>query len=147
MLLSDYEETRPTAATVRRAELETTTGRASVSETYSTLFPRRRQVASFLRVGRSRGVKREDLAAMMGMDERALRRQIQRERKTGAVILADCKNGYFLPESPADVQAFIRQMYHRAAEIREICKAAEEVLLEMTGQTVIEGWADDGREE
>ena len=102
---------------------------------------------SFLRVGRSRGVKCNDLADMMGLDERTLRRKIQSERKTGAVIMADCKNGYFLPEGPADVQAFIRQMYHRAAEIREICKAAEEALLEMTGQTVIEGWADDGREE
>ena len=102
---------------------------------------------SFLRVGRSRGVKCYDLADMMGLDERTLRRKIQSERKTGAVIMADCKNGYFLPEGPADVQAFIRQMYHRAAEIREICKAAEEALLEMTGQTVIEGWADDGREE
>lgn len=141
------QKTRPGEATPRRAGTEKATGQASVSEIYSTLIPRRRQVASFLRVGRSRGIRRNDLANMMGLDERALRRQIQCERKTGAVIMADCKNGYFLPEGPADVQAFIRQMYHRAAEIREICKAAEEALLEMTGQTVIEGWADDGREE
>lgn len=138
-------KTSPSAATLGLAGAERATGPSSIPDGYFTPTHRRRQVASFLRVGRSRGVKREDLAAMMGMDERALRRQIQRERKTGAVILADCKNGYFLPESPADVQAFIRQMYHRAAEIREICKAAEEVLLEMTGQTVIDGWADDGR--
>ncbi len=70
--MSDYEETRPGEATPRRAGTEKTTGQASIPNSYSTTIPRRRQVASFLRVGKEHAIKREDLAALTGMGERAL---------------------------------------------------------------------------
>ena len=134
------EKAHPTAATVERAEMETATWQASVSEFHSTLIPHRRQVASFLRVGRSRGVRREDLASMMGMDERALRRQIQRERQQGTLIISDCHNGYYLPETTEDIRIFVAQMQHRAREINAVTLAAERALAEAEGQTMMEGF-------
>ena len=133
------EKAHPTAATVERAEMEMTTGQASVSKVYSTLIPRRRQVSSFLRVGKEHAIKREDLAALTGMGERVLRRQIQRERQQGNLIISDC-HGYFLPETTEDIRIFVAQMRHRAREINAVTLAAERALAEAEGQTMMEGW-------
>ena len=133
-------KTSPSAATLGLAGAERATGPSSIPDGYFTPTHRRRQVASFLRVGRSRGVKREDLAAMMGMDERALRRQIQRERQQGSLIISDCRSGYFLPETTEDIRIFVAQMKHRAREINSVCRAAEIALAEAEGQTMMEGF-------
>lgn len=128
------------AATSAGARAERTAGQASVSEDHFIPIPRRRQVVSYLHTGRSSEVKREDLAAMMGMGERALRRQIQRERQQGNLIISDCHNGYFLPRSVDELSTFVKSMRHRAKEIYSVCRAAETALAEAEGQLAFPGW-------
>lgn len=97
-------------------------------------------ISGLLKVGASNGTTLHDLVALTGMSEREIRRRIQAERKAGKLILADCKNGYFLPTSTLDIQRFISSMSRRSREIKAISHAAENALLKMTGQERMDGW-------
>lgn len=99
-------------------------------------------VSDLLHPGAGNGIKLPELAALVGQDEREVRRRIQAERKAGKLILSDCLHGYFLPERPEDVQRFARSMGRRAAEIASIARAAEATLADMAGQERIAGWND-----
>ncbi len=97
-------------------------------------------ISDLLHEGAEKGTTLAELVQLTGEDERSIRRRIQAERKAGKLILADCKNGYFLPTSTLDIQRFIRSMSRRSREIAEISHAAEDALLKMTGQETLRGW-------
>ncbi len=134
------KENRPDAATSERIGAGKAAWGAFFPYHDFNTVPRRRQVSSFLRVGKEHAIKLGDLAALTGMGERALRRQIQRERQRGALIISDCRSGYFLPETAEDIRVFVGQMKHRAREINSVCRAAEIALAEAEGQTMMEGF-------
>ena len=100
----------------------------------------RLHISDFLHVGSENGVTLHELVQITGEDERMIRRRIQAERKAGALILADCRSGYFLPADANDVRRFIRSMSRRAREISVVSRAAEDALARMTGQEILEGW-------
>ena len=101
------------------------------------------QIFALLHTGAENGTTLRELVAAIGLNERAVRLKIQQERRAGKLILSNNKDGYFLPERPADVQRFARSMSRRAAEIASIAHAAESALADMGGQEAITGW-DDG---
>lgn len=97
-------------------------------------------ISDLLHEGAEKGTTLAELVQLTGEDERSIRRRIQAERKAGKLILADCKNGYFLSTSTLDIQRFIRSMSRRSREIAAISHAAEDALLKMTGQETLRGW-------
>ena len=97
-------------------------------------------ISDLLHEGAENGTTLAELVQLTGEDERSIRRRIQAERKAGKLILADCKNGYFLPTSTLDIQRFISSMSRRSREIAAISRAAEDALLKMTGQETLWGW-------
>lgn len=97
-------------------------------------------ISDLLHEGAEKGTTLAELVQLTGEDERSIRRRIQAERKAGKLILADCKNGYFLPTSTLDIQRFISSMSRRSREISAISYAAEDALLKMTGQETLRGW-------
>lgn len=97
-------------------------------------------ISDLLHEGAEKGTTIAELVQLTGEDERSIHRRIQAERKAGKLILADCKNGYFLPTSTLDIQRFIRSMSRRSREIAAISHAAEDALLKMTGQETLRGW-------
>ena len=97
-------------------------------------------ISDLLHEGAEKGTTLAELVQLTGEDERSIRRRIQTERKAGKLILADCKNGYFLPTSTLDIQRFISSMSRRSREIAAISHAAEDALLKMTGQETLRGW-------
>lgn len=97
-------------------------------------------ISDLLHEGAEKGTTLAELVQLTGEDERSIRRRIQAERKAGKLILADCKNGYFLPTSTLDIQRFIRSMSRRSREIAAISHAAEDALLKMTGQETLREW-------
>ena len=101
---------------------------------------RQLKIADLLHTGAEHGLTLRELVEMTGEDERAIRRKIQLERKSGQIICADCKNGYFRPADAIDVQRFIRSMSRRSKEIAAVSRAAEDALSRMTGQETVEGW-------
>lgn len=99
-------------------------------------------ISDLLHPGAENGIKLLELAALVGEDERIVRRRIQAERKAGKLILSDCLHGYFLPASEQEARRFIRSMSGRAAEIAAVSRAAEAALADMAGQTMVEGWGN-----
>ena len=97
-------------------------------------------ISDLLHKGRDNGLTLQDLVRLTGIDERTIRRRIHAERKSGILIMADCVNGYFLPEDTHDVRRFIHSMSNRSKEIAAISRAAEDVLAKMDGQERIGGW-------
>ncbi len=120
-------ETPTGAATSAGARAERTTGQASISFTYSNTTAAHGQplIADFLGHDRESARKGWELCAALHMDSRTLRQQIERERRAGALIVSDNKNGYWLTDDPAEAQAFARSMRHRARQIVKIAQAVE----------------------
>lgn len=118
------KNTRPEAATSRRAGRESAwTGGNSRSQS-TTAADGSQVVSSLLMEGRSNALHLADLVRLTGWPERDVRKAIQRERQRGSPILSDNKNGYFLPQSEAEKAQFVCSMRCRA---REILRAANAV--------------------
>ncbi len=83
------------------------------------------RIAGLLLTGTENAVSRRDLIALTSLSDRELRRMIERERRAGALILSDNRNGYFLASDPAEAQRFARSMRHRAREILRTARAIE----------------------
>ncbi len=78
--------------------------------------------------GGTNAIPAADIARMVGMSERRVRRQVETERLAGAVILIN-EGGYFLPsEDPAiarwEVQAWISQRTATAGTILQTAEMA-----------------------
>ncbi|NCE63569.1 hypothetical protein D1159_03000 [Pseudoflavonifractor sp. 524-17] len=65
------------------------------------------------------------LESLTNLPGREVRRQIERERRAGALIISDNQHGYFLTDDPAEAQRFARSMQHRAREILRTARAIE----------------------
>ncbi len=92
--------------------------------TWKGWYPMR--VADLLPHGAENGVNLRYLEKMTGLDGREVRRQIERERRAGELIISDNRNGYYLTDDPAEAQRFARSMQHRAREILRTARAIEE---------------------
>lgn len=84
-------------------------------------------IAALLLPGAGNAVPLRQLVAWTGMDEREVRRAIQRERLAGAPILADNRSGYFLPGSAEERDRCVCSMQHRAGQILAAAAAIEAV--------------------
>lgn len=102
---------------------------------------RQMKVADYLGHDRETARTGRELCAALGMDHRTLRQRIERERRAGALIVADNISGYWLTDDPAEAQRFARSMGHRAREILRTAQAIERsagLIRECEGQVVIE---------
>ena len=116
------------AAPKRAAETGTACETVSSSDFHITTAAAVRQIriADLLPHGAENGVNLHHLEKMTGLDGREVRRQIERERRAGALIVSNNKDGYYLTNDPAEAQRFARSMQHRAREILRTARAIEE---------------------
>ena len=85
-----------------------------------------RKIADLLSHEAENGVTLHHLEKMTGAPGREIRREIERERRGGELIVSDNRHGYYLADSPAEAQRFARSMRRRAAEIAKTARAIEE---------------------
>ncbi len=119
---------RSDVAASKRARMEAETTQDATSTQHDTTINTGRQmvhIADLLGVGAAHAAPLRDLVALTGWPERGVRRQIERERRAGALILSDNKNGYFLAADSVEAQRFARSMQHRAWEILRTVRAIE----------------------
>lgn len=83
------------------------------------------RIADLLSHGAENGVTLRHLEKLADLPGREVRRQIERERRAGALIISDNQHGYFLTDDPAEAQRFARSMQHRAREILQTARAIE----------------------
>ena len=121
------EKAHPTAATVERAGRETACG-ARFPHSNCTTGGADRQpgfIENLLLYGSENGQTLRDLVHITQWPERAIRKEIEVERRSGALILSDNRNGYFLTDDPAEAQRFAHSMLHRSREIARTARAVE----------------------
>lgn len=100
-------------------------GKGTVSAVQCTPERKSRQgcIADLLSVGEENAVPLSHLEMLTGWDGRAVRKQIERERRQGIPILSKC--GYYLPADDWERAAFVASMRGRAREILQTAKAVE----------------------
>lgn len=110
--------------------METGTFSGAATSTYQNTTHRTgRQPGKIERLlshGAKNAVPLQHLVKLTELPARQVRQLIQAERLRGVPILADNQNGYFLPDSKADVDNFVRSMYHRAYEITRAANAVQQ---------------------
>lgn len=88
----------------------------------------------FLPLGKDNGVKAETLIALFGLkSDRDLRHLVQQEREQGALIVSG-NNGYYRPESKAELIECVRRYTAMAKHIYAIAKLARKHLESCEGQ-------------
>lgn len=126
--MTQTKNTRRGAGTPRRAAETAAFGKAAISCNYSTTAPADRQpgfIENLLLYGPENGQTLQDLVHITQWPERAIRKEIEAERRACALIISDNQHGYFLTDDPAEAQRFARSMHHRAAQIRQTATAVE----------------------
>lgn len=65
-----------------------------------------------LNVGKQNALTAKEIANLLGIDERAVTRQIRKEREQGYLICSskDLNGGFFLPENKAEAEEFVRRI-------------------------------------
>ena len=114
------ENTRPSAATPRRAaETESASRADTTSNNQYRTNDRAGQagIAGLLMAGAANGLHLSDLVRLTGWTEREVRQMIHQERRQGIPILSNSKDGYFLPGNEYEKADCVRQMRGRAREI------------------------------
>lgn len=84
------------------------------------------KIAALLSNGAENGVTLRHLEKLTNLPGREVRRQIERERRAGALIISNNCSGYYLSTDPAEAQRFARSMQHRAREILRTARAIKE---------------------
>lgn len=90
-------------------------------------------IEEILHTGIQNALSPEYLAAVTGLDGvRAVQKQIERERRSGAVILSSTQppGGYYLPANREEVRRFIRTLENRAGETMRALDSARKYLEE-----------------
>ena len=123
------KEKAPTsAATLTEAGAEIAAcGRAAISCNNFTTAAAGRQIkiADYLSHGQENAIPRRELERLTSVDGRTVRLMIERERRSGTPICADCSTGYYLPATEEEKAACVRSMLHRSEEIRRTAEAIE----------------------
>lgn len=83
------------------------------------------RIADLLSPGQENAVPLRHLVKLTERDGRTVRLMIERERRSGALIISDNQNGYWMATDPAEAQMFARSMRHRAGEIIRTAQAIE----------------------
>ena len=128
--MTENEKARSDAATPEQANERASTDTTFINQSNI----KRRGVQAFLLEGEANALPMRELARLVGVSERQMRKIIERERRNGSMILSS-DNGYFLP-SPDCERYEIRRYIHRAdarmvtnrKTIREALDNGQEIL-------------------
>lgn len=117
----ETKNARPTAPTAGQAVDSGAVCKAASTSTTKFTTPggsgQTFRVADLLPTGQQNAVPLRHLKELTGLPGRELRRLIQLERKAGTLILSDNLRGYFIAADEGEVQAFVKSMRHRSAEV------------------------------
>ena len=89
-------------------------------------------VTAHLRHGHANAIKGRDLRQVTGLLDRDLRLALEHLRRSGAVVVSG-NEGYYLPETLAEVTAYIKQEEHRNGNHWKTLESARRLAEEMRG--------------
>lgn len=86
------------------------------------------EIIELLKEGKENAVTRETLCAMTGMNDRAVRSEIERLRREYVILNDQDGKGYYLSKDAQEVQRYVRQEEARAKAIFYRLRPARELL-------------------
>ncbi len=91
---------------------------------------KRNMISEILPEGKSNAITGRELCTLLGLTQRELTMQIQQERQAGAAICAstDGKPGYYLAESKAEMDYYLRSLDHRKKELSRTYRACKKTM-------------------
>ena len=91
----------------------------------------------------------KELAEALGCDRRQITRQIEKERHEGHPICANSTGaaGYYLAETPEELQAYCKRLHRRERKIGRTRKGLLQPLFVMTAEKKRTEGADNGKQE
>lgn len=124
--MHNSKKTRPAGGTAEQAEQGNhwTSGNP-YGQSNTQTAGRQFVIADLLSHGPQNGLHLSDLVRLTDRTGRDVRREIQFERLQGVPILSNNVDGYFLPETEADLAACVRSLRGRAREILDVANAIE----------------------
>lgn len=102
-------------------------------------------INEFLKRGYENRTSLAELMRTFNMSSRAVRLQIEQERRNGALILSTTTQGggYYLPKNREEIKTFVRSMEHRSSATYSVLKTTRSILNETEGQLPFE-WPLNG---
>lgn len=97
-----------------------------------------RELLSLIGEGEENAVHARDLSRFFGLEEREIRRTVERLRRSGAVI-ASSQNGYYFPSDARELGEFVRKEERRAKSVFYTLRAARRLLKEMNREAGNDG--------
>ena len=96
-------------------------------------------ITTLIGCGQENAITAKHLALVLGKKSaRDVTRIIERERADGIPICA-CNNGYYLADTPDELSFYISKFDRRQRSMATTRRGLEDALVEMTGQTRMEG--------
>ena len=127
--MSKKENAVPTAATVKDGNGQILLTGFKPKKDYITGFaPAQDTVASVLCRGRENALTAREIARITGLPFRSVTLKICAERRAGAPILSDSRNGFWLAEDETEVKHCVNALHARAAQIHRTARALEKLL-------------------
>jgi len=110
-------------------------GAMHISQWYYTMDSAERKVMIYevLKIGERNALSPDYLRATLGLtSNRAVQKQIEKERGQGKVILSSTQppGGYFLPETKLEIRQFIKTLENRGNKTLDILGGARKLLAE-----------------
>lgn len=128
----EYEKARTDGGTSERAGQMSMWPTSNPCSNFTTARPAGQGlIEGYLGRGQNAAVTLQQLVNWTGLDGRTVRREIEQERRMCVPIVSDNQTGYFLAETRAEADRFIRSMRSRAREIMETADALERATEDM----------------
>ena len=138
--MTENEKARSDAATPEQANERASTDTTFINQSNI----KRRGIQAFLLEGEANAMPMRELARLVGVSERQVRKIIERERRNGSMILSS-DNGYFLPSPDCERYEICRYIHRADARMvtnRNTIRAMKDRLKELealdNGQEILE---------
>ncbi|GEM_PF-1331323 len=130
--MTENEKARSDAGTPEQANERASTDATFINQSNI----KRRGVQAFLLEGEANAMPMCELARLVGVSERQVRKIIERERRNGSMILSS-DNGYFLPSPDCERYEICRYIHRADARMvtnRKTLRAMKDRLKELEAQ-------------
>lgn len=133
------EKPATSAATLGRAKVERAAALAgSASNSVTQSNTPQGTISSVLLQGRENAITGAEIRRILALkDGRDVTVIVERERRGGVPICATCdsnKPGYYMPETPGELETYCRSLRRRIAHVAQTLDAMEKALDDWTGQ-------------
>ena len=83
-----------------------------------------KDIISIISTGKENAKHGNEIAPLLGMDTRELRKHLEYLRRNGVVIVGDVRSGYYFPANLYELESYVRQEEARARSTLYTLKTA-----------------------